>query len=132
MATIVGVQFQKNGKIYSYDVGNLEISQNDYVIADTPHGIDLGQVTVINGQIPQIDTASPQKKIIRIATEKDLLTSAENREKEKEAFSICQKKIAEHKLDMKLVSVSEASSFRLCSTFIVVSGALIGMSMSVV
>ena len=108
MATIVGVQFQKNGKIYNYDVGNLVISQNDYVVADTPHGLDLGQVTVISSLVSQSETAAPQKKIIRIATEKDLQISAENRTKEKDAFIICQKKIAEHKLDMKLVSVEYA------------------------
>ena len=108
MAAIVGVQFQKNGKIYNYDVGNLEISQNDYVIADTPHGLDLGQVTVLNNQDIQSEGVPPLKKIVRIATDKDLRISAENREKEKEAFSICQKKIAEHKLDMKLVSVEYA------------------------
>ena len=108
MAVIAGVQFQKNGKIYNYDVGSLEISQNDYVIADTSHGIDLGQVTVLTSQDSQNDAVPPLKKIIRIATEKDLQISAENREKEKDAFSICQKKIAEHKLDMKLVSVEYA------------------------
>ena len=108
MATIAGVQFQKNGKIYNYDIGNLTISKNDYVIADTSHGIDLGQVTVLSSQESPDDHASQLKKIIRIATEKDLRISSENREKEKEAFSICQKKIAEHKLDMKLVSVEYA------------------------
>lgn len=46
MATIVGIQFQKNGKIYNYDVNNLDIHQDEYVIADTSHGIDLGQVVV--------------------------------------------------------------------------------------
>ena len=79
-----------------------------YFIADTPHGLDLGQVTVLNNQGIQSEGVPPLKKIVRIATDKDLRISAENREKEKEAFSICQKKIAEHKLDMKLVSVEYA------------------------
>ena len=46
MATIVGIQFQKNGKIYNFDVNNLEVKPDDYVVADTGHGIDLGQVVV--------------------------------------------------------------------------------------
>ena len=108
MVTVVGVQFQRNGKIYQYEIGNLEVKQNDYVIADTSHGIDLGQIVVGGREMNEGELSGPQKKIIRIATEKDLKTSAENREKEKEAFSICQKKITEHKLDMKLVSVENA------------------------
>ena len=56
-------------------------------------------------QVEYQDAGIQLKKVLRIATEKDLQTSSENRKKEKEAFSICQKKIAEHKLDMKLVSV---------------------------
>ena len=108
MATIVGVQFQKNGKIYNFEVNNLEVKPDDYVIADTNHGIDLGQVVVGCRHVEETDSAVALKKLIRIATEKDLQNSADNREKEREAFSVCQKKIAEHKLDMKLVSVEYA------------------------
>jgi cell fate regulator YaaT (PSP1 superfamily) len=107
MATIVGIQFQKNGKIYNYDANGLELRLNDYVVADTPHGIDLGQVAVGCRQSEDSDEAENAnlKKVIRAATEKDLQTSADNRAKEREAYQVCQKKIAEHKLDMKLVSV---------------------------
>ena len=103
MAKVVGIQFQKNGKIYNYDVNNLDLNQSDYVIADTAHGIDLGQV--VSGCRELDDKAAALRKILRIATESDLQTSADNRQKERQAYEICQKKIAEHKLDMKLVSV---------------------------
>ena len=81
MATVVGVQFQRNGKIYNYEIGNLEVKQNDYVIADTSHGIDLGQIVIGCREMNEREIPGPQRKIIRIATEKDLKTSAENREK---------------------------------------------------
>lgn len=105
MAMITGIQFQKNGKIYNYDTNNLEISQGDYVVADTSHGLALGQAVISCRQLDENEIKLPLKKIIRIATEKDLQISAENRQKEREAYEVCQKKIAEHKLDMKLVSV---------------------------
>ncbi len=105
MAIIVGIQFQKNGKIYNFETNGLELKPGDYVVADTQHGADLGQVAVGCRQVEYQDTGIQLKKVLRIATEKDLQASSENRKKEKEAFSICQKKIAEHKLDMKLVSV---------------------------
>ena len=105
MATIVGVQFQKNGKIYNYDTNGLDLKPEQYVVCDTSHGTDLGQVVVGCRQLEVQDSGVVLKKIIRTATEKDLQISSENRAREREAFSICQKKIAEHKLDMKLVSV---------------------------
>ena len=105
MVTIVGVQFQKNGKIYNYETGSFDLRPGDYIICDTSHGPDLGQVVIGSRQIDTQESGIQLKKVIRAATEKDLQISSENRNKEREAFSVCQKKIAEHKLDMKLVSV---------------------------
>ena len=44
--------------------------------------------------------------VLRMATENDHRTVEYNRKRESEAFDICEKKIAEHGLDMKLVNVS--------------------------
>ena len=108
MVRIVGIQFQKNGKVYDYDTNHLEVQPGDYVIAETQRGTDLGQVFSRPVQTDEKETDEPLKKLIRIATEQDLQRSTENREKEKEAYRICQEKIAEHQLDMKLVSVEYA------------------------
>ncbi len=107
MAAVVGILFQKNGKINKYDANNLELKKEEYVIVETSHGIELGQVAV-EYQPDEDNSETPLKKVIRVANEKDLQTSAENRKKEREAFIICQKKIAEHNLEMKLVSVEYA------------------------
>lgn len=44
------------------------------------------------------------KKVISKATHKDEQKVATIERKEREAFAICQEKIAKHKLDMKLIS----------------------------
>ena len=108
MGKIIGVQFQKNGKLYYFDANGFEIKAGDYVVVDTARGLDLGEVTMGVREIDESSWRTPLKKTIRIATEQDIQHSRENRQKEKEAFSICQKKIAEHKLEMKLVSVEYA------------------------
>ena len=59
-------------------------------------------------EVDEETAPSSLKKIIRIATPQDIQRSTENRAKEKEAYKTCQKKIAEHQLDMKLVSVEYA------------------------
>ena len=48
---------------------------------------------------------SPLKAVIRVASEEELKVVEQNRKKEKDAFVICEEKIANHKLDMKLVDV---------------------------
>ena len=47
----------------------------------------------------------PLEKMVRLATDQDIQRATENRSRETEAYSICQRKILEHKLEMKLVSV---------------------------
>ena len=108
MVSIVGIQLQKNGKIYYFDVNGLSVKPGDYVIADTARGNDLGEVVMGIREVDEETAPSSLKKIIRIATPQDIQRSTENRAKEKEAYKTCQKKIAEHQLDMKLVSVEYA------------------------
>ena len=108
MGRIIGVQFQKNGKLYYFDANGFDVKPGEYVILDTSRGNDLGEVTLGPRDIDEESWRSPLKKMIRIATEHDIQHSLDNRQKEKEAFSICQKKIAEHNLEMKLVSVEYA------------------------
>ena len=108
MGKLIGVQFQKNGKLYYFDANGLDVKPGDYVIVDTVRGHDLGEVAMGTRDIDEEAWKSPLKKTIRIASEQDIQHGIDNREKEKEAFSICQKKIAEHNLEMKLVSVEYA------------------------
>lgn len=105
MSKIIGIQFQKNGKMYYFDANGIEAAAGSFVIVDTARGLDLGEVVLTPREMVEIPDTESLKKVIRVATEQDIQHGRENRIKEKEAFAICQKKIAEHKLEMKLVSV---------------------------
>ena len=105
MRNIVGVQFKKTGKIYFFDPGKLNIKNNDFVIVETSQGDEYGKVIISNRNMPEENIVKPLKKVIRIATYKDTKHYEENKEKEKEALKICEEKIKEHKLDMKLTDV---------------------------
>ena len=108
MGRIIGVQFQENGKMYYFDSSDIEVRTGEYVIVDTARGNDLGEVVMGTREVDEENWHTPLKKVIRLADEQDIKHGQENRIKEKEAFSICQKKITEHKLEMKLVSVEYA------------------------
>ncbi|MDC3417951.1 PSP1 domain-containing protein [Aquibacillus salsiterrae] len=105
MIEVIGVRFKKAGKIYYFDPENHAIQLDDYVIVETVRGIEFGKVVIANKKVDEEDVVLPLKKVIRLATDKDKLTVAENQENAKEAYHVCQQKIQEHKLDMNLVDV---------------------------
>lgn len=105
MAEVISVRFKEVGKNYHFDPQGKKFKNGDKVIVETARGLECGEVTIANREISEEEIPSALKPVIRFATEADLNTVKENKEKEKEAFDICLKKINEHKLDMKLVDV---------------------------
>lgn len=105
MAFIIGVRFRDAGKIYYFDPDGKILNKGQHVIVETSRGIECGEVAMENRQISDDDISYPLKKLIRIANEEDLKIVEENKEKEKKAFEICNQKIIEHKLKMKLINV---------------------------
>ncbi len=105
MVTVVGVRFKKAGKIYYFDPDTIEVAFNDFVVVETARGIEFGHVVIGPKEISQDDIVSPLKKVIRIALDEDFDTHRDNKQKAKEAIEICQAKVDEHGLKMKLVDV---------------------------
>ena len=102
--TVVDIQFKKGGKVYYFDPGKLTVCTGDEVIIDTARGAEYGFCAGGNHDVPESLVVPPLRSVIRVATEGDKRTRKEYKEKEAAAFETCQKKIQEHKLDMKLVS----------------------------
>lgn len=105
MAEIVGIRFKKVGKVYYFDPCGLKTAVGQNVIVETARGVEYGEVALANREVPDGEVVKPLKKLIRIATESDAKVVETNQKRADEAFHICQQKIAEHHLDMKLVSV---------------------------
>ena len=105
MKEIVGVRFKSVGKIYYFSPGDLRLTVGDRVIVETVRGVECGEVVIANRQIEDNQLNTPLKPIIRAATEQDMQVLAKNKEKEKNAFRICEEKIAFRKLKMNLVDV---------------------------
>lgn len=105
METIIGVRFRTAGKIYHFSPGQLTIAKGQHVIVETARGMECGRVVTGPEEIEPAPDAQPLKVIQRIANAHDLQRVEDNRKHEKEARVICKKKIREHGLPMKLVSV---------------------------
>ena len=105
MKKIVGVRFRKPGKIYFFDPENFEIEKGQKVIVETSQGQEIGEATTGIREVHEETLKAPLKKVVRIATKKDIRNDEENRKKEKEAFKIAEEKIKKYKLDMNLTEV---------------------------
>lgn len=103
MTKVIGVRFRTAGKIYFFAPGKLDIKRGDNVIVETARGVEFGRVVSGPKEVKEKDVIQPLKPVLRIATEQDHRTVEKNRQKEKEAFKICQEKIRKHGLEMKLI-----------------------------
>ena len=105
---VVDIQFRPGQKIYYFDPDGKTFQTGDHVIIDTARGAEYGTCAGGNHRIAQKDVVAPLRKVLRKATAQDERVAADNRTKEKKAYDICTEKIAEHGLDMQLVSAEVA------------------------
>ena len=105
MTTVISVRFRSGCKTYFFDPGDVQVQTGDHVIVETAQGLEYAQCTMGNHPVDDCCVIQPLRPMVRVATENDRRTAAHNRTREKEAFDICQRKILQHNLEMKLVRV---------------------------
>ena len=105
---VVDIQFRPGQKIYYFDPDGKTFQPGEHVIIDTARGAEYGTCAGANHRIAQKDVVAPLRKVLRKANAQDERIAADNRAKEKKAYNICVEKIAEHGLDMQLVSAEVA------------------------
>ena len=105
MTEIIGVRFKDGGKLYYFNPNGVQVQAGQHVIMETSKGIEFGECALANTMIDEMELIAALRPMLRVATEADYAQVKSNQEKEKKAFQICQDKIAEHKLEMKLVEV---------------------------
>lgn len=103
MKYIVGVRFRKAGKIYYFAPNGLDIHMNDGVIVDTSRGTEYGYIASMPQQVEDEVAGNDLKPVKRIATVKDQIQLARNRERQEAAFDICLEKIKKLQVPMKLL-----------------------------
>ncbi len=101
LETIVGVQFRRAGKIYDFLAGEHGVRIGQSVVVDTDRGTSLAEVVRLKYASPQKMDPKGLKPILRVATDKDLDSTGPHSEKEME--SLCNNKIRELKLDMRIL-----------------------------
>ena len=106
MTEVISVRFRGGCKNYYFDPNGAEYEMGDQVIVETAQGAEFATCTEGNHEVEDDSIVRPLCAVLRGATENDRRTVEYNRRRESEAFDVCEKKIAEHGLEMKLVNVS--------------------------
>jgi cell fate regulator YaaT (PSP1 superfamily) len=102
MPEVIGIRFKSCGKIYDFEVNGVDVNKGDLVIAESEFGLTIGSVIM---ECHTIEAPERElKKVIRKATEEDLLQQQENLKLEAEAKDYCIERIMARGLSMKPVS----------------------------
>ena len=96
---IIGVRFNKIGKVYHFDsAALLDVRAGEHVIVDTSRGKHLGEVVMILPEVPPVPEGG-WKQVERRATPRDLLLQQSWQSKQTEAMINCRARAAELRLD---------------------------------
>ncbi|MEW5733682.1 MAG: stage 0 sporulation family protein [Thermodesulfobacteriota bacterium] len=108
MGKLVRVRFRPNGKSYDFDAGAFVLAAGDTVIVETEQGLGYGCVSSEPRQVAEDPARPPLKKVFRMATEEDHAQHGKMLELEQEAYTFCEKSIAELSLPMNLFTADAA------------------------
>ena len=106
MTEVISVRFRGGCKNYFFDPRGHQVKMGDQVIVETAQGPEFATCTEGNHEVEDSAIVKPLSPMLRMATDSDRRTVEQNKKRESEAFDICEKKIAAHGLEMKLVNVS--------------------------
>lgn len=105
MIDVVGVRFKKAGKIYYFDPADIDLQSDDHVIVETARGVEFGQIVLGPRKVGEDEIVSPLKKVVRKADREDFKRNENNIKMAADAVGICERKVAEHGLGMKIIDV---------------------------
>ena len=103
MTEVISVKFKNRGKQYYFSPEGITVPKGEHVIVETSKGMEFADCVEGNHEVLDEQVVKPLRKLVRIATKNDLRVVEINEKREKEAMTICKRKIEEHGLDMKLV-----------------------------
>jgi len=100
--TVAGVRFRSCGKIYTFELEDIDAAPGSKVVVESEMGLSVGNVVTPKYTVEEAD--EPLKKVLRLANEKDFEALESNRSLEAEARAFCIDRARELNLPMKIIS----------------------------
>ena len=106
MQKIVGVSFNKKGRIYNFNANTFDLNIDDTVIVETEKGLQYGFVMSRVKEIDENEYNLPLKNVIRFASKEDDRIYYKNNQDAAKALIKARGIVEELKLDMHILDAS--------------------------
>lgn len=105
MNKVVGIKFEKHGKIHEFDPGHFVLRKGIKILIEGEYGLELGVVCTEPKRYPENLPGHKLKRISRLATKKDIERAEKKCRVEDKVYSFCRSRIEEISLPMNIASV---------------------------
>ena len=122
MAEVIGIKFNHSCKVYYFDPKKEKYKVRSGVVVETARGVEYGVVVSENKEVPDDKITQPLKPVLRRATAEDEAKVKRNEEKIPWALKTAKEKVAERKLDMKLIDAEFAFDGAKCVLYFTAAG----------
>ncbi len=106
MSKIVGISFNKKGRVYNFDPCELALEIGDNVVVETEKGLQYGKVMTSIKECDINELSVPLKSVIRLSSSSDDKKYAKNVADANVALNKAKEIVDELKLDMHLLDAS--------------------------
>ncbi len=103
MNNVIGIQFNKTGRMYYFSSEQFDIKKGDKVIVQTERGMQFGFVMTDVMHIDSKKITFPLKSVVRIASKEDENEYSKNVEDAAKAMKECEKTASKYNLNMRLI-----------------------------
>lgn len=102
------MRFPKTRKVHDFDAGGLDLAPGDWVVVETQHGHETGQVVSAPRLVPRHEAPDGLRPVLRVATDEDMAARQAWTEREPEAMQAARAMIERHRLPMRLIDAEYA------------------------
>lgn len=106
MQKVVGIAFNKKGRVYNFNAKGYDLNIGDRVIVETEKGLQYGFVMTSIKEIGENDFSIPLKNIVRLASKKDDQTYFKNNQDSGKALNKARELVDELKLEMHILDAN--------------------------
>ena len=106
MQKVVGISFNKKGRVYNFNANNFDLNIGDSVIVETEKGLQYGFVVSAVKLVDENDFNIPLKDVIRLTTKKDDQNYYKNNQDAGKALNKAREIAEELKLNMRILDAS--------------------------
>ena len=98
MATVVGLRFRRNGRLYYFDPVGIGFEVDDYAVVETSNHLELARVVLTETELAEEEVGTELKEVVRKGTAEDVGEMERNGRRGERALQQFRKMVSERAL----------------------------------